>query len=249
MKIISVQTAEVLGIYTPKLTRTDKKSDKKTYPKMSSLKSIDDLADAAFRQMAGQMVNYFSPHFKTQAMSLDKIKAKQFKKEAKEAHDLLKKGDLNNGFKMYKAMYDEDSYNPRLAYNVGTVYEVAGEFDKATEYYGIASQLDGKNKKYSTALKRAEGGVQLVQDLASMDIILETYAFGEGPASSGKIVIKGNNSARVSAHAEPKKGSDSVAKVPGGLSFDIIETSGDWYKVKLLGGKEGYFHKDDVKLQ
>ena len=135
MKIISVQTAEVLGIYTPKLTRTDKKSDKKTYPKMSSLKSIDDLADAAFRQMAGQMVNYFSPHFKTQAMSLDKIKAKQFKKEAKEAHDLLKRGDLNNGFKMYKAMYDEDSYNPRLAYNVGTVYEVAGEFEKAAEYY------------------------------------------------------------------------------------------------------------------
>ena len=247
MKIISVQTAEVLGIYTPKVTKKDTEKSKKAPPKVSSLETVDNLADAAFRQMAGQMVNYFTPHFRQTTMSLDKIKVKNFKKRAKDAHNYLKKGDLDNGYKIYKAMYDEDSYNPRLAYNLGTIYEVTGDFEKAQEYYGIASQLDGKEKKYSSALKRAEDGVQMVADLSSMGISIEKYVFGEGSMNSGKIVIKGSTSSRVAAHAAPEKGSDTVAKVPGGLSFDIVEKSGSWYKVKLLGGKEGYFHKDDVR--
>jgi hypothetical protein len=35
--------------------------------------------------------------------------------------------------------------------------------------------------------------------------------------------------------------------VPGNTRFEIIEDAGEWYKIKLLRGKEGYLRKEDAK--
>jgi uncharacterized protein YgiM (DUF1202 family) len=38
-----------------------------------------------------------------------------------------------------------------------------------------------------------------------------------------------------------------VAKIPGGISFEIVEKATGWYKIKLIGGKMGYIEAKNVK--
>lgn len=248
MKIITIKTGQILGVYNPRTTTEDIQSSTKGYPRSTSLKSVDDLANTAFRHIANLNVNYFCPHFDHTNIHLEKIKIREFKNDFKTAHSYLKNGDIKNGYKIFQAIYDKDNYNPKAAYNLGTIYEATGDFEKAQEYYSIATQLDTKKKAFLEAQSRAKKGIQMVKDLADRNIIIEKYNFGPADLNSSKVVTKGSRSTRVSAYSQPHKKSVVVGAVPGGLSFEVEDViQGVWYKVKLLGGKEGYFHQDDVK--
>ncbi|MBD3333543.1 SH3 domain-containing protein [candidate division GN15 bacterium] len=48
-------------------------------------------------------------------------------------------------------------------------------------------------------------------------------------------------------YTRPDENSEVAAKVPGGVQLEVIEDAGDWWLVKLLGGKQGYISKDDAK--
>jgi len=36
---------------------------------------------------------------------------------------------------------------------------------------------------------------------------------------------------------------------PGGVTFQVVREEGNWFRVKLLDGKEGYVQKDKGKLR
>jgi SH3-like domain-containing protein len=59
-----------------------------------------------------------------------------------------------------------------------------------------------------------------------------------------KITVKGGTGDRTDVFAAPDEGSAVEAKIPGGVQLEVIEADGDWYLVKLLGGKQGYIHRD-----
>ena len=61
--------------------------------------------------------------------------------------------------------------------------------------------------------------------------------------------IKGSREDRVPVYGSASEGGDVVAQVPGGVTFTVVEERGDWLCIKLLGGNEGWVHRDKVKIK
>ncbi len=247
MKIISVETAQVLGTVSPRTTSSETKTSR-TYIKGDAVAPIAQLADNCARKLAPQLANYFCPTFVYQAFDIEKIKVKEYKKRAREAREYLKRGEIDKAFPLYKAIYDEDSYNPKVAYNVGAIYEVVGNFEKAFEAYSIAHELEPDDKWYFKSYRRAKNGKQMAEDLKAIGITITPKSMKEGGEDvlAKKVETKGSRSKRVMVYEEPNKSSKVVAKVPGGIKLTVIDQAEGWYYVKLLGGKQGYIEEDDV---
>lgn len=249
MKVIMVETAEIIGSITPKKSLENVAYGEKSYPAPSELETVNQMADECFRIIASECTDYFSPYYRYQSFDIEKIRLNEFKDRAKDAEAYMKNGEIDAAYKLYKAMYDEDSYNPELAYNLGILYEATGDFKKAYELYGVAHQLDDDKKKYARAYKQAESEIALVEFVAKMGIDVKKYEFSEGGANTlaDKLKTKGNRNDRIMVLAEPGKGEQVVARVPGDLEFKIANRLKDWYEIELLGGKKGFVHKSDVR--
>jgi hypothetical protein len=39
-----------------------------------------------------------------------------------------------------------------------------------------------------------------------------------------------------------------LLRVPGEIELELIEAAGDWYKVRLLDGREGFVAKKDARM-
>jgi uncharacterized protein YgiM (DUF1202 family) len=63
------------------------------------------------------------------------------------------------------------------------------------------------------------------------------------------VEIRGGGEDRIPIRAQPDDHSEVVASVPGGVTFQVVREQGDWFRIKLLGGKEGYVQKDKAKLR
>jgi tetratricopeptide (TPR) repeat protein len=245
IKIVSVSTGMVVGTTNYSATRTDNKCDEKR----SGLMPPSQMADECYKEIADRCTNYFAPHFVYSKFPFEKIRVKEYKDKAKDAEDFIDKGDINNAFKVYKAIFDADNYNQLAAYNVGMLYEMVGDFQKAQECYDIAYQIDNKNDDYYKALNRAKQGVELVKNLATIGVTLKEYTFEEAgsAALAAKVTTKGNKKDRIEVYESMENGSNVVAKVPGDTEFTVLETNGDWVLIKLLGNKQGYIQKSKVK--
>ncbi|MBU1368155.1 MAG: SH3 domain-containing protein [Bacteroidetes bacterium] len=243
MKIVEVSTAEIIGVETASFESEDKKCDEER----AEILNYNQMLNNVLSGTARKFVNYFTPGYTLVRFDMEKIKLKDLKKKADEAGDYLESGNLKQAFPLLVAIYEADSYNPKAAYNAGIIHEMTGLYDDAVNYYQIASQLDPANQLYADALKRAEGGVQTLAFLESIDKPIETYTFsGTGDALAERIVLKGKSSDRVDIYEFPDSKSDAIAKIPGGLEFVVIEQQGDWYRIKLINNKEGFVHKRDV---
>jgi hypothetical protein len=67
-------------------------------------------------------------------------------------------------------------------------------------------------------------------------------------ASIPKIQVIGSGSDRVEIKAEPNPGSPTLVKVPGEIELELAQDAGDWFKVKLLDGREGFISKKNAKM-
>ena len=144
-------------------------------------------------------------------------------------------------------------YNDRLHYNLGVLNEVVGNFGPALEEYKMALELR-QNGRYEKAVKRNQKQVDFWRELNEIGIQLTAYEFGTSAADlekamADKCEIKGKSGDRIEVKAEPNEGSATVAKIPGGIQLEVISVSGEWIKVKLLGGKEGYLPKKKIKMK
>jgi len=248
MKIVSVKTGEILGTTSESDTKTDLASSKKGYPGTSAVKSPEVLAERAFKDIALDLVNYFAPYYEITSFDLRKIKFKKFKREAKDANKMLNNGEMDKAYAIYKKIYEADSYNPVAAYNLGAIHEAVGNYKRAKQYYDIAYQLDSDTKAFQRASEKAQQYSDMMGDFAAVGIEIEPYDFDLSEHTlADKVEVKGSSGSRISIYSSPDKSSDVVAQVPGGIDLSILARMKGWYKVRLIGGEEGFLPENDGK--
>lgn len=241
MKIISVNTGQIIGTKEASQGYTSTKCDEKR----SGLTSVSRLTDYCLKDIAYFLVNYFSPKYRLVTYKFGKIKNKEFKQKAKSAERFIKNGDIDNAFAIYSAIYQADPYNAIAADNVASLYDIVGNYEKAVEYWKIAAEIDPET--YHNALERGEKELVMEGILAEMDIIIEEYAFKQDKnALADKIKTKGKKSDRFIVRGKPENNSESVVKVPGNTEFVVLDRKGNWILIKLLGNKQGYINESDV---
>ena len=244
MKLISVETAQIVGTKNAQASISINKCD----DQRSAIKRPEEYAEILLNNIARQFTDYFTPGYQFVEFEFEKIKLKEFKGQSKEASDYIENGDLDHAFPIFYAMYQEDSYNPKAAYNLGALYEMVGAYEDAFEYYKIAYELDFANDKYKAATERATAGLELAEYLDEVGRPVEPYAFtGGGNALAERVKVKGSSAERVEVYSLPDKSSDIVAKVPGGLEFKVLSENGKFIEIQLMGSKTGFVDKSDVK--
>ena len=124
---------------------------------------------------------------------------------------------------------------------------------KAHELYQMAYQLNDDGR-YKDALKRMDKNVEFATALANMGIEIKEHDFNTSQAAAKRALAKkirtnGNRNDMINIHLKPTVQSAVIQRVPGGLTFIVLDRTGDWFLIELLGGKQGYVNQDACKLQ
>jgi len=134
---------------------------------------------------------------------------------------------------------------------LAVLYEGTGNYEKAVDFYKISAQLNPDNKNFKDAVARAENLVKMKKYLEAYDIKITPYEFAQAGSGSSKLADKvttrGKTKDRYEVRDTANASAAVVAKVPGDTEFEVVEKSGKWVKIKLLGGKEGFIELDNVK--
>lgn len=243
VKVISVNTAEVLGVKTFEDTQEASAGPGQT------LTDEGVMAGNAINNLASKAASWISPFFSTHELPVEKIKVKEFSDKAKIAREICEdKGDLKEAFAIYKEMYTTDPYCAEAVYNMGTIAGGHGNYTEALDYFKKAAELD--EKAYGKFVKWAEEKVTELPLLASLGVEPKPVDLGNAVATATvpKARTRGAKADRYKVYTMASATSEIAAQVPGSTEFEIIENKGEWILIKLLGGKEGYIAKDDVKL-
>jgi len=248
VKIISVETGTVLFSKIYNASKEEKvKGQKKGY---DFGKKVNDLAKSCFASSVNNFLNSISPYYVNQKITVKKIKMKEFKDRTKTAQGYLKDGYYDKAYPIYKAIQEADPYNDRASYNLGTLYEVAGQYAKAKELYEAAAQFDESDKHYKSAYDRSVKGIAMVESFTKLGIEFNEYEFKEITATTlaARCKTKGNYKDRINVYQSADKKSPVIAKIPGDKEFPIKKEVNGYYLITgLLGGKEGYVSMKDAK--
>ncbi len=262
MQVVSVKTGEVLGSksYTETTSDVKERIFKRTkptrskYPSYSELKATDVLIRKTINPLSNSGANLISPRFGVIATKISKVKAKEYKKIAKEAASYLKQGRLEKAYPMYKTIYDADPYITEAAFNLGIMYEATGQYEKALELYEAARESAVKNsneKKYNKAIDRAVQGVEVIDLLSAMDITLDKQYFSDEAGESlmaKKVQTVGNpKKHRFNVYAEPNENATIIGKVPGGRDYPMFKVEGSWTLIEIVGGKRGFIKNENLR--
>lgn len=244
MKVVEVNTGKVLGI------KTVEKSRESSGKIGEALVGEHDLAISAYDEATVALANYINPYYQVINLVVEKIKVKGFADKAKKAKELfdVEQHDLVGAYTIYKSIADEDAYCAEAWYNMAQVCVAAGDFPRALENYKHAAEIDAE--KYKTNVGFAEQRLEGQAILASLGVDPGMVALdaADGRALANMVQTRGSKSDRYNVYPDPKTSPTVVAKVPGDTKFEIVNTSGDWVLIKVLGGKQGYISKEDVKL-
>jgi hypothetical protein len=242
MKIVSVNSAQLIGNKDVKTNMTERKCD----DQRSGLTSVELLTERCLRSAAEQLADYFTPHFVPEMLELEKIKTKEFKERAKEAVDFTEAGNFSAAYSIYKSILDMDMYNAQAAYNMGCLYYISGNFEKANEFWQMASEIDQETfgghpakalRRIEEEEKRTKLGIQIIpgEFTAKKDALTD------------KVKTRGSKGDRFNVRQKPDAGSEVIARIPGDTEFSVIEHQGAFVLIKLPGGKQGYISTKDIK--
>lgn len=249
MRFINVETGQVIGSHQAEHKEELKKCEGEYG---SDLPTPEATVDKCLQEISQKLVRYFAPRFELQKLEFAKIEGDQFKRYAETAKAALDRYDLDAAYLQYAAIVEQDPYNHAALYNVGLLEEAVGNYNQALEKYAMAAKLKSKEDKYFKAQSRVSKQVGFWQKLNTMGVYLQEHRFELSneqlqQASVAKIQVNGSANNRFEIKAEPSASSVTLVKVPGEIELELIETVGDWYKVKLLDGREGYISKKDAK--
>jgi len=241
MRIVGVSSGKIIG----QKVATGKVSE------LADENPMEVVKDQAIKAAATDLVLYFAPSFKLEKIKFQVLKSKQQKSAGKKAITFLERGEFGKSLAIYTSIVNEDPYNHKAVYMQGLLYELACNYDKALERYNMAYQIFDESDAYHKAIVRIEGQKAMWRVLNKHDIHMTVLDLdvSEGQlaeAGTQKVKINGNSKSRVPVYASPDK-SNVLMKIPGGLSVDLISRESDFYKVKLITGKEGYIHIKDAK--
>ena len=246
-RIISAENGQIVGVKEASRSNTDKKCE----ADIGNVTPLEQMADDLARSVSNEVVDYLAPRFVLEEFEFEKLKADDFKDVGDDAAEMAENLDVDGAYAIYKTIYDEDPYNPKVMYNLGILEEVVGNFDAAKGYYEMATQLKGDEKKYKKALDRLDKKLAYLEQLSQLGVELAGREWSQEKVdlSEQKVEIKGGSDERFPIYQQPQEGSTVVAQVPGGLLFKVLAVEGDWYLIELLGGKSGYVHKDQAKIK
>ncbi len=248
MKIISIETGQVLSMVNKTVSKKASKSGKSTSEAISKLPSDEQMIRDCLDDVSKQLVSYFAPTFVYQALEIEKPASKDYKDEFSAARDLVKEDDLSGAFSIVKEVYDADPYDAAMAHNMGVLFEAVGNFDQSIEYHKVAYELDD-SKDHKEALERALNSKEALVELGKLGVDISPYKFDENAAKRlniEKVKTDGNKTDRFEVFTVANSGSDVAAKVPGDTEFEKLSEVGDFIEIKLLGGKSGFINKKDL---
>lgn len=251
MKIISVETGQMLALITKTFTRKSKiLKSTKGYPSSSSLESEFDGKSAAVKSIARLLTGSFTPQYVAQTFNFDKPKNKEFKDEGKIAKKAIKQGDVKTVYHILKSVMAQDDSDEAIVHDLAIVYEAVGRYDEALKYHAYADQLSGK-RKYEKALDRCKSGKAAIEELKALGVTITPYDFGENNVSTSETeVVKIKGKSDINVYADSNKGSKVVKKAKGGKEYTVLERKGSWIKIEvpgLDGAVVGYIMSSQVK--
>tara|TARA_R110002050_G_scaffold109799_1_gene221390 strand:+ start:119446 stop:120741 length:1296 start_codon:yes stop_codon:yes gene_type:complete len=249
MKIISVETGQILSMTTKtKTQKSTASSSKSQSDARGKLPSDQTIISNGMKAISLDLVSYFTPVFVFQGLDVEKPKVKDYKADFKEAKKEVKENNLSAAFAIVKKVYDADPYDAAMAHNMGVLYEAVGNYDQALTYHNTAYELDD-SKAHKKSVERALNSKEALEELGKLGVEITPYVFD---ASAGeklnveKVTTAGKKKDRIEVYTEPNKGADVAVKVPGDTEFEVLGKEGSWVKIKLLGGKEGWVNKSDL---
>ena len=248
MKIISVETGQILSMVTKNKVQKSSGSGKTSSDAHGKLPSDQSIIATGMKAISLDLVSYFTPVFVYQGLEVEKPKVKDYKDEFKAAKKEVKENNLSKAFAIVKSVYDADPYDAAMAHNMGVLYEAVGNYKQAIGYHNTAYELDD-SKGHKKSLERAMNSKEALDELGKLGVEITPYVFDESEGAKlnvEKVSTAGKKKDRHSVYSEANKGSDVIAKVPGDTEFEILATEGSWVQIKLLGGKSGWISKTSL---
>lgn len=248
MKIISVNTGEVLAMFNKDVTREASQTMDAKTGTWSTLTAGSALADQAFDALAILAANYIAPIFESKEFDFRKVKVKEHSAQGKKAADLMDSGDYEGAFTIYSSIVAADPYCAEALSNAGAIYCIYGNFEKALEFYKQAAEID--RSEYGKDLDFAQKKHEELAVLSSIGIVppVNELAADSHSATANSVKTRGGKSDRYEVYTFPDPKFSVVTKVPGDTEFENLGINGEFILIKLLGGKEGYIKKDMVKM-
>ena len=244
IKVVSVANGQIIATNSFKKENSDKKYGKQE----GNVLKFEQLAESNMKIIAYRAANYISPYYLYYKADFRKIKTNDFKEKNEDIKRYIENADFKNLYSIYKAIFDADNYNADVAYNIALIKVITGDYKNAAEWDRIAYEADPK--EFGKAKEWADSWEQTANTLEKLGVIIEKVNFDSQintNALADKIKTKGKREDRFEVFENPSTTSSVVAKIPGDSEFIIIEKSGDFTKIKLLGGKEGYISNENIK--
>jgi len=250
IRIIKVETGQVIGS-----KQSNHKVEKKKCPGSWSgdLPTPEAQVEECLQAVTKELVDHFAPHFEEQKFEFAKLEGDDYKRFHETAKNALERYDIDTAYLQYAAVAEQDPYNHAAQFNLGVLYDVAGDYKHAQEKFTMAAKLKSKEDKYTKAQTRVAKQLAFWEKLNALGIAIQERKFEVSTeqvqaASIPKIQVAGPSDQRFEIKEQPNLGSPTLVKVPGEIELDLIEASGDWYKVKLLDGREGFIAKKNAKM-
>lgn len=208
-------------------------------PCANNLFGAEEIAHELLKQSSAELAKYIAPTFEAEKFPIEKVPvAKDLESKEEEARKNLEKGEVSDAYPFYNSLLADNPYTPELHYNLGVLNEVVGNFEAAGQYYQTASQLKRTENRYKEATDRIDG-------VMKYPAVWEGMLVYEWPKGVPGEFVELKNDCQV--HKDPGNGSEVIASVPKGVTLELLARDGNWCRVKLIDGKEGYVSKNDVK--
>ena len=249
IRIVSAQSGQVLGSVDRPLPVKSKHCD----DEQGGLPTEQSVAEESGRALADAVANYLAPHFELREFELEKIRNKQFEGLGERAAEFAEALRVDEAYAIYKSIHDQDAYSPEVLVDLAILNEVVGNWRQAKEFYDQAFQLKNSDD-HKRGLDRMTRSLSFRDALAQLGVVIQEHTFAAASedvarATANVVEIRGGGEDRIPIRAQPDDHSAVVASVPGGVTFQVVREEGNWFRVKLLDGKEGYVQKDKAKLR
>lgn len=251
MKVLDVETGKVINNFEEQVEETS--SDRFLGIQIGA-DGFSELLNEAVVHMGRKMCRHINPYYELTTFELFDLK-KDNKELGKEGHEYLQRGLTEEAFCCYNKVFQEDTYNWRAVFNLGTIHEAVGDYEMAAKFYSLAYQLKDNKGRIRDAAKRADRFDKIVRTLAELGIKITPKKLDDSACTGetsniGVIDVGRNKYAKV--FKAPTKGGDTVTKLPDGMKVTWVAEEGNFIKIKLgfpHEGKMGYIEKDKIEVR
>lgn len=244
-RIMDVETGQILATLQDSRQGFDQVCSNESNRTLATASAIAEVPAA---DLSNLFARQFLAHTESFEYELDKIKTKEFKKQAEQAANAADEYEIRRAYHIYSELYELDPYNPKVIYNLGVMLNFSGHFAEALKMFEMAQSLK-KSGRYEQAIRRCQYQMGLVDHLEELDLGFEPLDLeSEALAvASQKVKVKGSMEDRRPVLVGAEADAALLVRVPGSVELDLLGFSGDWFEVRLIDGRSGFIHRDYLK--